>query len=164
MDDGAWIQVWMGVLRGPDFTDAVNACLDNIEEAETAQELGKHCGIFGGLLRRHREQARLGLAEALMRELRIEPTIHVAIMIMNDAFGQIAHIGEIDALFARPGRVRDTQHLMTQAKRKIAADKASSDAAFERYGKLYSRYTFIQKARVKEIKQIRKAERDRRRS
>lgn len=153
MQDKEWIDRWHARLRAQPFTQAVNDHLDAIQEAESVTELGRRLGQFGGYLRRQRERTRLDLTEALIKELAVTPTFHVARMLMVECFGKIVHNEALVEWFALPGRTHDTQHLMDLARHALA----KHPHARARYRGLHDYYGKALKLRVKEIKLARKS-------
>lgn len=152
MDDIYWIKKWSSDLNGARFTSQVHRRLDAIAEAEGLTELGKTCGEFGGLLRRKRERARLDLVHSLMAELNIEPTIHVARLVMMKAFRMSAHNEELRQWFSETGRTHESNQFTIRARLTLA----SKPAAVRGYNKLYATYCGLLRMRIKEIKLQRK--------
>lgn len=118
----------------PDFAAFVQDQLATIRNAPTRREKGRLAGAFGGHLRVNRSGARLELAEAMMRELAVEPTQHVAYMLMKKAFGQAAETATLDR-FAKPDRDASEKHMKS-----ARAAAAAQPSILRRYASMYKWY------------------------
>lgn len=129
---------WMGLCQrhftAPAFEATVRQLLDAIRHASSATERARRAAELGGFLRRERSHARMLLAAALMKDLAIEPTQHVASVVMSKAFGTAASTASLDA-FALPGRDASEKH-MTEARIALARCPEQVEA----YGNRYSWY------------------------
>lgn len=134
MREHEWMAKCNARFDSVEFVKAVNAHLTAIREAENKREWAREAGRFGGFLRSMRSLARVELVEALIKELAIEPTQHVAFMLMKRAFGQAAETATLDH-FATPGRDASEKHMDAA---RAAATKRSE--VVEHYGALYAWY------------------------
>jgi hypothetical protein len=134
MQPHEWMTKCEQCFADPVFQAFVRDQLAAIHNATTMQEKGRFAGRFGGYLRSLRSAARLELAEALMRELAIEPTQHVAYMLMKQAFRRAAETATLDR-FAKSGRDASEKH-MEEAR--VAA--AARPRVIARYASMYQWY------------------------
>lgn len=109
MRDDEWIYLCREHFKSADFEQTARDLLRAIREASEI-ERPRVAAQYGGFLRRERSHARVLLAGALMRDLAIEPTQHVASMIMLQAFDMAASTAELDR-FALPGRDASVKHM-----------------------------------------------------
>ncbi|WP_371765582.1 hypothetical protein [Massilia sp.] len=146
MKPAEWIDKCERWLTNPQFETFVLDQLKTIRTAPTASDRARYAGSFGGFLRSARSSARLELAEAMMKELAVETTQHVAFMLMKKAFGQAAKTATLDR-FAKSGRDASEKH-MSEA----CAAAADKEHLVERYGGMYAWYIkrlALQIARIK---------------
>jgi hypothetical protein len=134
MQPHEWMTKCEHCFVDPVFKAFVRDQLAAIHNATTTQEKARFAGRFGGYLRSLRSAARLELAEALMRELAIARTQHVAYMLMKQAFGEAAETATLDR-FAKPGRDASEKH-MEEAR--VAA--AAQPRVLARYAGMYHWY------------------------
>lgn len=129
-----WVASCNGRFDSVEFAKAVQAHLAAIRDAPTIRERAREAGRFGGFMRATRSAARIELAMAMILELGVEPTQHVASMLMLRAFGQAAETATLD-YFATPGRNASEKYM--DAARTAAAQQPSVIA---RYGQMYGWY------------------------
>lgn len=129
-----WVASCSGRFDSVEFAKAVEAHLAAIRDAPTIRDRAREAGRFGGFMRAMRSAARLELAKAMIRELEVEPTQHVASMLMLRAFEQAAETATLD-YFAKPGR--DASKKYMDAARTAAAQQPGVIA---RYGHMYDWY------------------------
>jgi hypothetical protein len=119
MRDGEWKKLFISALRDLDHVAAIKFHLEMIRTAETLPERQAAAGAYGGFRRNSRSWARCKLAGAMMEQLQITPTLHVAKFVMRKTFGQAAGNDELDRRFAKRGRDA-TEKFMDEARKILA--------------------------------------------
>ena len=128
------------------FESTVQAMLQGIREAEP-KDRPALAASFGGFVRSHQSGARLVLAKAMMEQLHITTTQHVACMVMKTVFGTAASTNTLDACFAKSGRTANEKHVETARQ----ALHQHPDQV-KRYAGLYRWYCGALNRRIKVIK------------
>lgn len=129
-----WMTQCEAELCSVGFIDAIKAHSTAIRNAQDPSERAREAGRFGGFLRLTRSAARLALAEALIVELGVVPTQHVASMLMKETFGEAAETATLDR-FATPGRDASEKHM-----HEARAATVKHAAVLTRYGSMYAWY------------------------
>lgn len=129
-----WIARCEGRFGSVEFVKTATAHLEAIRTAPDLRERAREAGRFGGFVRGMLSLARVELAEALIQELAVEPTQHVAFMLMKRAFSQAAETATLNQ-FAKPGRDASEKHMDAA---RAAATKRPDVIA--RYRKMYVWY------------------------
>lgn len=102
METAQWKAISLAHFEDTKFRRAAADFLQAIWEA-SEKDKPRKAAEFGGFMRRQRTMARLVLADALMTELGIVQTQHVANLVMTFTFGTAARTAVLDR-FAEPGR------------------------------------------------------------
>lgn len=148
MRDRDWKRRFLADLDDINFQQAMRFHLQEIREAEDLPERQSAAGAYGGFRRNTRSRVRCDLARAMMEQLHITPTLHVAKFVMRQAFGMAASNEELDRRFAKTGRDA-TEKFMDEA-RKILASRPDQVA---RYGGLYEWFCRAEKRTARQIQQ-----------
>jgi hypothetical protein len=147
MRDGEWKRLFINALRDLDHVAAIKFHLEMIRTAETLPERQAAAGAYGGFRRVSRSWARCKLAGAMMDQLHITPTLHVAKFVMQKTFGQAAANDELDRRFAKRGRDA-TVKFMDEA-REILAQRPDQVA---RYSGLYAWFCRAEKSECNRLR------------
>jgi hypothetical protein len=145
--DREWIKRFRAELEDDDFRRLVLSHLDRIRSA-APKDRPAEAASFGGLLRSLRCRCRINLAQSLIGELKITPTLHVAKYVMRQAFGEAAANTSLQRNFAQSGRDA-TEKYMNAARRTVVAHPA----LIEQHSRLYEFYCNALKRAVKKLKQ-----------
>jgi hypothetical protein len=120
-----------GFEAGGRFTVTVAGMLRDIRAA-SPQDRPAYAASFGGFVRNCRTHVRIVLTRALIGQLGITPTQHVASFVMKSLFGVAASTATLDWFFADSSRDASVKH-MSQA-RLILAQRGDQ---IERFRGLY---------------------------
>lgn len=143
MLDREWKQYFkFGVEVGGLFNAAVADMLLEIQTA-SPKDRPAYAASFGGFVRGCQTHVRIVLARAMIRELHITPTQHVASFVMRSVFGRAASTATLDQHFAVPSRDASVKYM--DAARLILARR---DVQAIRYARLYEWYCGELKRRI----------------
>lgn len=148
MRDKDWKRLFLGALEDIEHQQAIRFHLRQIREAKELPERQAAAGAYGGFRRSTRAWARCRLATAMMQDLHITPTLHVAKFVMRQTFGMAVANELLNRRFAKHGRDA-TEKFMDDA-RKILATQASQVA---RYGGLYAWFCKVEQRTTRKISQ-----------
>lgn len=148
MRDRDWKERFRAWLYHPayQFEPVVRSMLLDIREAEQ-KDRPALAASYGGFIRSHQGGARIILAKAMMEQLHITTTQHVAFFVMKEVFKSAASTEALNASFAKSGRTANERH-MTAARKVVHARQDQVG----RYAGLYRWYCRLLDRRLASIK------------
>jgi hypothetical protein len=147
MLDKEWKRLFLGALEDIEHQQAVRFHLRQIREAEELPARQSAAGAYSGFRRSTRAWARSRLATAMMEELHITPTLHVAKFVMRRTFGMAVANDVLNHHFAMHGR-DSTEKFMENARKILAAHLGQ----VARYGALYAWFCKVEHRTARKIR------------